>query len=85
MAANPPKTEFHQRPLSDLGGVGRHRIRKKTFFPSGYVLGGPNPVSKALERCQRLHVRRRKPAFGTVNPLNLPLIPLASVLSAFPL
>jgi hypothetical protein len=40
-----------------------------------FGLGGPNPVSKALERCRRLHVRRRKPAFGGINLLDLPLIP----------
>jgi hypothetical protein len=83
MAADPPKTEFRQRPLSDLGGT---ESAKRGIFhqATSFGLGGPNPVSKALERCQRLHVRRQKPAFGGVNPLNLPLIPLASVLSAFP-
>jgi hypothetical protein len=30
------------------------------------------------------HVRRQKPSFGGENPLDLPLIPLASVLSAIP-
>ncbi len=38
---------------------------------------------KALEGFQRLHLRGQKPALGCVNPLDLPLIPLASVLSAF--
>ncbi len=55
--------------------VGRHIFCQATSFG----LGGPHAVSKALERC------RRKPAFGIVNPLDLPLIPLVPVLSAFPL
>ncbi len=38
---------------------------------------------KDLGKCRRLHVRRRKPAIGGVNLLDLPLILLASLLSAF--
>jgi hypothetical protein len=45
-------------------------------------LGGLHAVSKALGKCRRFHFNRRKPAFGGENPLDLPLIPLASVLSA---
>jgi hypothetical protein len=47
-------------------------------------LGGPHAVSKALGRCQRFNIHRRKPDFGDVNPLDLPLILLALVFSAFP-
>ncbi len=44
------KPEFRQRPLSDLGGVGRRKIRKKTYFMSGYVLrlGGDHMLSQKL-------------------------------------
>ncbi len=37
MAANPPETEIPPRPLTDLGGVGRRWIRRRAYFPSGYV------------------------------------------------
>jgi hypothetical protein len=87
MAANPPKTRI---PPTAAKRFGRRRPalnpQKDVFFSQATAFGlrGPHAVSKALGRGRRFHVRQLKPAFGGVNPLDLPLIPLASVPSAFP-
>jgi hypothetical protein len=83
---NLPETRI---PPTDLGWFLHCRQARnlpKTYFLSGYVLwsrGGQHPISKAFGRYQHLIIDRQKPAIGSVNPLDLPLIPLTSLLSAF--
>jgi hypothetical protein len=67
------KPEFPPRALTDLGGVGRRWICRRTkgvfsirLHPSGPR--GPHAVSKALKRCRHWHVRQQKPMFCGSGP-----------------
>jgi hypothetical protein len=82
IAANPPKTRIPPTAAKRFGWSRPALNPQKDVFsirlrPSAW--GGPHAVLKALGRGRRFYVRRRKPAFGGVNPLDLSLIPLASV------